>query len=494
MAKIQMKDMVVLLPGIMGSVLQNKDGKDIWNLSLQAALRATGEILSRGSLLEELTLTQEDDPDRDYLDDIRATGLIQDARLVPGFFKIDGYSYIRRKLTEDFDVTPDRPDEDRLPNFFEFAYDWRRNNKVAARLLKKLIDEKLPIWKQRNPGAKVILIAHSMGGLVSRYYLEHLGGWKNCKALITLGTPYRGSVKILSFLANGYQKKPLPALTDVLRSFTSVYQLLPMYPVVNVNEKWQRVREIDGIPGVVKERAIQEYEFQKLINLGGNVRSYEFKPIIGVGQKSTFQSAILSDGRLEVSNDKLPLNPTTQEPLNAGYATGDDTVPLLSAIPVYLSDKLQEVPLVESHGALQSNVQVWNLLKSYLMRLQNTIQDFQNPQTIQSTAQTAGISLDVDDLYLPDEKVRLGAEIINVESEILKKVENFGGLSARINPVSGNEAKPIKKKFEQQGDSRYVLNLEPNVLAPGLYSLEVETSKFDKIAPKAVHDLFQVMG
>ncbi len=101
MPKIEMKDMVVLLPGIMGSVLQ-KNGQDIWNISVDALWRGTREIVSRRSLLEELTL-QEDDPNRDYLDDgIRATGLIQDARLVPGFFKVDGYSYIRNQLNKDF--------------------------------------------------------------------------------------------------------------------------------------------------------------------------------------------------------------------------------------------------------------------------------------------------------------------------------------------------------------------------------------------------------
>ncbi|MEH2324278.1 MAG: hypothetical protein V7K32_12010 [Nostoc sp.] len=45
-----MKDMVVLLPGILGSVLQ-KDGLDIWNILVQAATRAIREIVIRRSLL-----------------------------------------------------------------------------------------------------------------------------------------------------------------------------------------------------------------------------------------------------------------------------------------------------------------------------------------------------------------------------------------------------------------------------------------------------------
>ena len=493
MPKIEMKDMVVLLPGVMGSVLQ-KNGEDIWNISVEALWRGTREIVSRRSLLEELTL-QEDYPERDYLDDgIRATNLIQDARLVPGFFKVDGYSFIRTQLIKDFNITPGKVDEDKRANFFEFPYDWRRDNRVAARLLKKLIDQKLPRWQEIHPGAKVILIAHSMGGLVARYYLEHLGGAEHCKALITLGTPYRGSVKILNYLANGCRKRPLPELTEVVRSFTSAYQLLPMYPMVNVDGNWQRVAEADGIPGVVKERAIQGREF--LLSLNQSTAPYILKPLIGIGQKKTLQSAKLSNGRLEVSNKELPSHPSNQQPLSPSYATGDDTVPKLSATPIDLDGKLQNFPLVECHGSLQCNKQVWNVLKSYLEELQEgTTQDFTNPNMAPEDKEPPGISLDIDDLYLPDEPVKLRAEIINVEPETLNSTGNFGGLNAIITPVRvSGEQEEVETDFKQEEDTRYVLTLDPTVLAPGLYRLTVETGKSPAQAPKPVHDLFQVMG
>jgi hypothetical protein len=46
-AKVRMRDIVVLLPGITGSVLQ-KDGKDIWAISGQAVWKA---LTSLGSSL-----------------------------------------------------------------------------------------------------------------------------------------------------------------------------------------------------------------------------------------------------------------------------------------------------------------------------------------------------------------------------------------------------------------------------------------------------------
>lgn len=478
-----MKDIVILIPGIMGSVLQNQSGEDIWNVSLQAALRATRETITQGSLLEELMI-KNDDIERDYLDDgIKATGLIQDAYLFPGFIKLaDGYTSLRNRLLKNFDLSPGK-------NYFEFAYDWRRDNRVAAKLLKKLIDEKLLKWQDRNPEAKVILIAHSMGGLISRYYLEHLGGGEHCKALFTLGTPYRGSVKILNFLANGYKKLFLPELTDVLRSFTSAYQLLSMYPVVNVKGNWQRVAETRGIPGIDTERAKQAREFLQQINLSENLKYtnlYELKPIIGVGQKSTFQSAKLSNGKLEIEND---IPPVIKHPPDGSYTTGDDTVPFLSAIPVDLEGKLKDVSFAETHGALQTNDQIWELLKYYLMRLQyeNTRPDVRNPSYAEFKA---AISLDVDDLFLPKEGVKLSAEIINVDPDT---VERFGGLSAYITPVSNN-AEDLEQELplEQQEDSLYGLTLEPNKLAPGLYRLEVETNELDEQAPKRVHTVFAI--
>lgn len=41
--------------------------------------------------------------------------------------------------------------------------------------------------------ASIHIIAHSMGGLVSRYYLQELGGYQHCQTLSTLATPHHGT-------------------------------------------------------------------------------------------------------------------------------------------------------------------------------------------------------------------------------------------------------------------------------------------------------------
>jgi len=48
---------------------------------------------------------------------------------------------------------------------------------------------------------KVDIVAHSMGGLVSRTYLELLGGGRNVRKFVTLGTPHEGAAKAHGSLA-----------------------------------------------------------------------------------------------------------------------------------------------------------------------------------------------------------------------------------------------------------------------------------------------------
>lgn len=56
-----------------------------------------------------------------------------------------------------------------------------------AAQLRKEIDQK---WGR---DASIHIVAHSMGGLVSRYYLQELGGYARCGSLVTLATPHHGT-------------------------------------------------------------------------------------------------------------------------------------------------------------------------------------------------------------------------------------------------------------------------------------------------------------
>jgi triacylglycerol lipase len=61
-----------------------------------------------------------------------------------------------------------------------------------AALLKQIILERLR-QLDAPPKAKVIVFAHSMGGLDARHMISHLGMADRVAALVTLSTPHRGS-------------------------------------------------------------------------------------------------------------------------------------------------------------------------------------------------------------------------------------------------------------------------------------------------------------
>jgi triacylglycerol lipase len=86
---------------------------------------------------------------------------------------------------------------------------------------------------QNVPGGKFDLVAFSMGGLVSRYYMQRLGGLKRVEHFVTMATPHQGTKMAWLHPGQGaMQMRPrsrflqdLDRDADVLRTikFTSFY-------------------------------------------------------------------------------------------------------------------------------------------------------------------------------------------------------------------------------------------------------------------------------
>lgn len=482
MALLEMEDMIIVLPGILGSVLQ-KNGRDLWAPSFGAVTR----IFQRDALNRDLMLAG-DDPNLDDLGDgVRATALMPDIHMIPGFWKIDGYSTLIKFCTENFEVKEGRIDQpDARANLFAFPYDWRRDNRVAARKLKQFIDAQLPRWRAASGAsdARVILMGHSMGGLVSRYYLEVLGGWEYCRALFTFGTPHRGSVNALNFLNNGY--KVLKAdVTEALRSFPSVYQLLPNYRVVSTGGTFLRVEEIDNIPGVSRQRAQEAYAFHQAIRTAAEARlkdpqrsaAYFTFPIIGTHQP-TLQSAVLVDGRIVPSQDLPPGLSERDIP-----GAGDGTVPYFSSVPAEMAEQHRDMFVPESHASLQSQSDILEQIRQHLTRIR--ARDWggvlgEDDDTEGGMAVPA-ISLAVDDLYLADEPVVVRAEVLGI-------TEHPGVVEATITPADRPDV-PVTAPFNQVGEAwELVLEQQP----AGLYRIEVQTAIRGAGAPPPVRSVFEV--
>jgi pimeloyl-ACP methyl ester carboxylesterase len=252
-----MSDIVVVLPGITGSMLAIGDDRNVvWGLSGRAVMNG---VLSLGRSVDRLKLPEgfgdalpEKDGEGEPADGVRAVRLMPDLHVIPGLWSpIKGYVALMEQFRDRFTVSA--PTAERPGNLLEVPYDWRLSNAVSARRLAAAAVPALERWRQHtnNPDAKLVLVCHSMGGLVARWFLEVLGGWELTRWLITVGTPYQGAVNALETLVNGVSKGLGPFrkdLTGLVRSLPSLYELLPTYPCFDAGGgKYQALSDISGL-------------------------------------------------------------------------------------------------------------------------------------------------------------------------------------------------------------------------------------------------------
>jgi Lecithin:cholesterol acyltransferase len=409
MAHKPMSDVIVLLPGILGSVL-SKGGKDVWGIS---AGTISSALWSLGDNIKDLAIPANSVDRPDYDDGVTAPRLIPDTHLIPWLWKVDGYSSIADTLRANFEIETGR-------NYFALPYDWRLDNRVAAKKLQQLSRQWLDSWRQGsgNSNAKLILIAHSMGGLVSRYFLEVLEGWRDTRMLVTFGTPYRGSLNALNFIANGFVKKvgllKLLDLSAMLRSFTSVYQLLPTYPCYDErgDGKYIYLDKATNIPNLDAARVARAFEFHNEIRNAVERHEkeeeylrdrYRIHPIVGTYQP-TLQSALWNGSTVEVL--------TEYEGKDKG---GDGTVPRVSATPIEMSKAHAEMFVAGQHAALQNADAVLYHLRGLLGDLEIDLDHFK--------AIPSQNALEIDDAYGTDETITLRARS-EVGNELAVKIVN----------------------------------------------------------------------
>ncbi len=126
-----------------------------------------------------------------------------------------------------------------------FAYDWREDYFTAVKQLACLVSE------LKHQGAtSITIIAHSMGGLITSYYLrygsqapeEAVETWEGANHIdkVVLATvPFKGSMTALHNLQHGARFGLNTTLmkAQAFATFPSVYELLPTYAPVLLNGK-----------------------------------------------------------------------------------------------------------------------------------------------------------------------------------------------------------------------------------------------------------------
>jgi pimeloyl-ACP methyl ester carboxylesterase len=209
---------IIFIPGLAGTQLVNRNG-EVWPNAIALGLSGDDAFLNVLALAADgRTPAQPANPDYtsvrtgDVLRTVIGVDVYQGAL---DYLGSRGYRESDRSLTV-------------------FRYDWRVDVRVAADRLDALITE----VKAATGASRVNLLAHSMGGLVTRAYLADPARAANVNAVVSLGTPYFGTPQTWAILH--YRNGPCffevfgffcatnPAtLYTLAQNFSGIYQLLP---------------------------------------------------------------------------------------------------------------------------------------------------------------------------------------------------------------------------------------------------------------------------
>jgi pimeloyl-ACP methyl ester carboxylesterase len=397
------KHLIVVVPGIGGSVLEGA-----WDAGLGAVTRL-------GLAPHRLSLAETPAP--------RPAGLIRSQAPLPGWTVICGYDRLMATLGRlpgavVDDGHPDRRVTD--ANVVAFPYDFRKSVADAAERLAADVAARLSGLTEKEQAGRVIVVAHSMGGLVARYWLGPLGGWPACRALITLGTPHRGAPKALNMLAGGFRLGgvELRGVTELFRGWPSVAELLPRYPAV-----WD---ERAGTARYPHELAVLKPAATKAFGLHEDIfAAWEQVPATGpelvprIGWSHDTLDAAFWDGKRLVVRKERPRwlsAPGWERDL------GDGTVPAVSALPVGLENwavSVSGIRVPERHSRLM-------FARPMLRQIAARIEDYEGrPRPVpgqlayrEAEDRGAAIGLDVDELYLRGEPIPVRVRLREVAADV----------------------------------------------------------------------------
>ena len=248
---------VIVIPGILGSTLVESDtgimawgeiGRGLENPKKAEEIRRIALPMQEGKTFQEL---RDNVVSEHALESIKIT-------LYGVTVEVNTYADILGSLgvggfhSENYGDSKTVDYGARHYDSFQFAYDWRRDLVEAAQQLHKYILEKRAYVQKEiaerhgieNKDVKFNIIAHSMGGLVVRYYLRYgtadlpddgslppltWDGARYVEQVVLIGTPNGGSIDSFRHLVEGTHLAPgLPSFdAAILGTMPAVYQLLP---------------------------------------------------------------------------------------------------------------------------------------------------------------------------------------------------------------------------------------------------------------------------
>jgi hypothetical protein len=249
---------VVMLSGFLGSTLEDRDtGRIVWGEFF------TGEqSMHKVEIRRRMALPMVGgDSLGGMRDSVEPTEALQTVRLGWRKREITAYPGVIAGIAlgaadpDDKDEKPSRRtlrrrarvDTDGSEGFYGVGYDWRRDVSEATTALHEALRRAHADKRARGlsgDDARVDLVAHSLGCLLTRYYLRYgtqplpedgslpVLDWRGAKLVrraILIGPPNGGSLEALISVAYGAHAIPIlpkyPAA--IIGSFHSIYQLMP---------------------------------------------------------------------------------------------------------------------------------------------------------------------------------------------------------------------------------------------------------------------------
>lgn len=125
-------------------------------------------------------------------------------------------------------------------DLFTFPYEWRDSNVFTANLL----DDKIEQVKSVCDCDKVDLVAHSMGGLVARAYIQSVDYDEDVDQIIFLGTPHKGApTAYLQWEAGKFPTTFFDTLIELFfeaealrKGYATVFNYIHNRPILSVQE------------------------------------------------------------------------------------------------------------------------------------------------------------------------------------------------------------------------------------------------------------------
>jgi len=306
-------------------------------------------------------------------DDLRYEA-IEPAHVVPRqLFPI--YDDLIKSLRHELSARADKPTP-----VFAYPYDWRMDIAASATRLGTFVEEVLARTRllQHYEGAtalKVDLVGHSMGGLVVCEYLSQFGRRSNVGKVVTIGTPFSGSIEAIVKMTTGMSiltgGEPKEREREAARVTPALYQLLPDFDGAVVDIEGNAVDIFD--PDNMQRSVVKSLtEFVRLYSVGTRSKDRESKAqailanmlgnarrnrqtidkfrttragmqrsdwlaIAGAGQKTRIQMTVRQKNgkpRFVINEDQFVNELGNGN--RTSLRTGDGTVPLAAAIPAFL--------------------------------------------------------------------------------------------------------------------------------------------------------------